>query len=175
MNIYHSDFTPTYLYIKQHSITGMLYFGKTTKDPLKYIGSGKRWKHHIAYHGKEYIDTLWYCLFYSKQDIVDFATSFSTNQNIVESTQWANLDVETGLNGGPRKNSYFKSFNLLPRTKSWKESQSKSQSGHRPNHRCQKIQIEDICFSSIIDASKFHNVVEMTIYQWIKRGKAIKI
>ena len=32
---------PTYLYIKQHSVTKLKYFGKTTKkDPVKYLGSG---------------------------------------------------------------------------------------------------------------------------------------
>ena len=51
MNIYNS-ITPTYLYVKQHSITGMKYFGKTTRNPIKYIGSGKYWKRHISKHGK---------------------------------------------------------------------------------------------------------------------------
>jgi len=33
---------PTYLYIKEHSKTGLKYFGKTTKsDPTVYDGSGK--------------------------------------------------------------------------------------------------------------------------------------
>ena len=37
-------FSPTYLYIKQHSVTGKLYFGKTSKPyPYveNYLGSGK--------------------------------------------------------------------------------------------------------------------------------------
>ena len=51
---------PTYLYIKQHSITKKKYFGKTvSKDPYKYTGSGKVWNRHIKKHGKEHIDTLW--------------------------------------------------------------------------------------------------------------------
>lgn len=37
-------FEPTYLYIKQHSITGKLYFGKTVKNPEKYNGSGSPWR-----------------------------------------------------------------------------------------------------------------------------------
>ena len=38
MTIYTSTtIPPTYLYIKEHSITGLKYFGKTTaKNPLKY-------------------------------------------------------------------------------------------------------------------------------------------
>lgn len=31
---------PTYLYVKQHTITGLKYFGKTIKDPYVYPGSG---------------------------------------------------------------------------------------------------------------------------------------
>ena len=29
------NFKPTYLYIKQHTVTGKLYFGKTTKDNVE--------------------------------------------------------------------------------------------------------------------------------------------
>ena len=44
-------FKPTYLYIKQHSITGKLYLGKTTKQNLiKYTGSGKYWLRHLKVH-----------------------------------------------------------------------------------------------------------------------------
>lgn len=43
-------FRPTFLYIKQHTITGKLYFGKTSKNldkMLSYKGSGKYWLDHI--------------------------------------------------------------------------------------------------------------------------------
>lgn len=53
-------FTPTYLYIKRHSITGKLYFGKTIQNPETCIGSGTRWSNHANYYGKQYIETLWY-------------------------------------------------------------------------------------------------------------------
>ena len=68
-------FIPTYLYIKQHSITGKLYFGKTCKNPLKYKGSGKHWKLHINQHGNEYITTLWYHLYDNIFDLVADALS----------------------------------------------------------------------------------------------------
>jgi hypothetical protein len=52
----YQEITPTYLYIKQHSITGLKYFGKTTKsNPYKYNGSGKYWIRHINKNGKEHI------------------------------------------------------------------------------------------------------------------------
>ena len=48
-----------YLYVKQHSITGLKYFGKTTKiDPFLYKGSGKYWQRHIKKYGKNFIETL---------------------------------------------------------------------------------------------------------------------
>ena len=92
---------PTYLYIKQHSITGLKYFGKTTKnDPIKYLGSGKYWKRHIKKHGIEHIKTLWYQLFEDEQKMIEYATQFSKDNNITESKEWANLKCENGLDGG---------------------------------------------------------------------------
>lgn len=97
----YQEFKPTYLYIKQHSITGKLYFGKTTnKNPEKYPGSGTMWKCHYKKHGKEFIVTLWCELFDNKEEIQEFALSFSKNMNIVESDSWLNLISENGLHGG---------------------------------------------------------------------------
>lgn len=95
---------PTYLYIKQHSVTGLKYFGKTTNTyPYKYNGSGKHWKSHIKKHGKEHIKTLWVSEPYIDSDIISkFALSFSKDNNIVESKEWANLIEENGLDGGVR-------------------------------------------------------------------------
>jgi hypothetical protein len=94
------NFQPTYLYIKQHSVTGKLYFGKTIRNPEKYLGSGIRWQSHIKKHGKEQIDTLWYCLYYDRDECTKFALDFSEQQNIVESKEWLNLKAENGLNAG---------------------------------------------------------------------------
>lgn len=92
---------PTYLYIKQHSVTDLLYFGKTQREPNNYNGSGSYWKKHIKKHGKQYIETLWYCLFLDENSIVDFAIKFSIMNNITKSTLWANLKDENGLDGNP--------------------------------------------------------------------------
>lgn len=93
-------FIPTYLYIKQHSITGKLYFGKTTRDPLKYKGSGKHWLRHIKIHGKSYVVTLWHQLYDNVFDLVADALSMSNTFNIIDSNSWLNLKDETGLDGG---------------------------------------------------------------------------
>src|ERR1035437_3762204 len=85
-------FIPSYLYIKQHSITKKLYFGKTTQNPEEYNGSGSRWSRHIKKHGIEHVETLWYCLFYSKESIVEFALSFCYLHNIGlgDTSAWLN-------------------------------------------------------------------------------------
>lgn len=117
MNIYTPEFQPTYLYIKQHTITGKLYFGKTTSNkPEKYPGSGTRWTNHINKHGKEYVVTLWYCLFLDKESIQEFAVLFSKMHNIGHikpfNKHWLNLRIENGTDGGgpgPDSNAIRKS------------------------------------------------------------------
>jgi hypothetical protein len=101
-----------YLYIKRHSVTGLKYFGKTTKsDPYKYMGSGKYWIDHIKKHGKEYIQTTHLWGFDGQEMCTDFALTFSKNNNIVESSEWANLKEENGLDGA------VKGSNLSAETK----------------------------------------------------------
>ena len=91
---------PTVLYIKQHSVTKLKYFGKTTRDPLKYNGSGIYWTRHIKKHGKEYVTNLWVSEPYTDSDaIVEFALAFSLENDIVASSAWANQIPENGLDG----------------------------------------------------------------------------
>jgi len=91
---------PTYLYIKQHSVTKKKYFGKTSKtDPIKYLGSGTYWLRHIKKHGKQFVETLWVSDIYHDTSIVDIALHFSSENDIVGSDEWANLQVENGLDG----------------------------------------------------------------------------
>ena len=116
MNIY----TPTYLYVKQHSVTGLKYFGKTTQYPIKYVGSGKYWLSHIKKHGKEHVVTLWHQLFGDKDLLTDFALLFSEHWDIVKSDEWANLITENGLDGFPTG---------TPRTQETKDKISKTLTG----------------------------------------------
>lgn len=112
-----SIYKPTWLYVKQHSITGLKYFGKTTcSNPIKYLGSGKYWTNHLNKHDKRYVVTLWSYQFVDKTELFNFAIAFSELYDIVNSTEWANLVIEDGLMGGTRPNSYFNIFNKLPKT-----------------------------------------------------------
>jgi hypothetical protein len=96
-------FRPTWLYVKKHSVTGLLYFGKTTLiDPKNYLGSGKYWRNHLNIHGKD-IETIWCELFTDYNDLTDFAELFSSFFDIVKSPNWANLIAENGLDGGSDK------------------------------------------------------------------------
>jgi hypothetical protein len=89
-----------YLYVKQHSITKLKYFGKTIKkDPYTYKGSGTHWQHHIKKHGK-YIKTLDIFGFDNQEDATEFALNFSRINNIVESKDWANKKEENAKCGG---------------------------------------------------------------------------
>ena len=99
MSSMYKVFVPTFLYIKQHKVTGKLYFGKTYKNPEKYTGSGVHWKPHLRKHGKN-IETLWYCLYLNEESIKESAMSFSKLWNIVESDEWLNLIEENGTDGG---------------------------------------------------------------------------
>lgn len=111
-------FVPTYLYIKQHTITGKLYFGKTIKNPEKYIGSGTYWLRHINKHGRVHVDTLWYCLFHDQESCIEFALMFSKQENIVKSSNWANVIEETGID-----NSYLEDTSWLSeKTKNYHNS-----------------------------------------------------
>jgi hypothetical protein len=93
---------PTYLYIKEHSITRLKYFGKTTQsNPYKYQGSGIHWSRHINKHGKEHVKTIWVSKpFTDESRLVEFATFMSEELDIVNSNKWANMIVENGIQGG---------------------------------------------------------------------------
>lgn len=104
------EFKQTFLYIKHHALTGLLYFGKTTKSEKylreNYVGSGKYWNKHLNVHGKEHVETIWYCLFTNKDELVKFALMCSTQWDIVNSKNtnkkkiWANEKPENGTTGG---------------------------------------------------------------------------
>lgn len=99
---------PTYLYIKQHKLTGLLYLGKTVRDPVKYNGSGTYWKRHLKEHGTN-IETLWYCLYLDQESLSYCATLLSSLYNVVSAVHenkrkvWANEKPEDGLDGGNMK------------------------------------------------------------------------
>jgi hypothetical protein len=105
-NTLSKDFTATWLMIKRHKETKLLYFCKTVRDPHKYIGSGSYWKKHLSKHGK-LVENIWMQKFDTVDDLIEFATFFSDFFNIVHSKNnygkklWANLEIENGITGMP--------------------------------------------------------------------------
>lgn len=96
------NFKPTFLYIKRHTVTGLMYFGKTIKIGSKfvtYLGSGKHWVSHINNHGTEFVENIWYCYFTDIYSLVETAVNLSKNMDILSSEMFLNLKEETGLDG----------------------------------------------------------------------------
>lgn len=120
------NFKPTYLYLKRHKTNCLLYFGKTTRNPLTYKGSGAHWRLNYSKYGKENIETLWYELFDKIEDLIEFALLFSDLHDIVESDKFANHRIENGLDGGdPGREAVVRIKSALTGRKRSKESVEK--------------------------------------------------
>lgn len=133
-------FQPTILYIKRHPATGKLYFGKTTGTEQylleEYNGSGRYWNDHLRIHGKENIETPWWCLFTDKEQIKEFALCCSELWDIVKAKDingkkiWANEKFENGLDGGSQKGQN-KGTNRSPKTEEHKKNIGEANTGKK--------------------------------------------
>ena len=92
---------------------------------MKYRGSGKLWKIHLKEFGDE-VETIWHELFVDRDDIIEFATFFSSVNDIVNATDrngkkiWANLIPEKGIG------SFGNSGRKRPETEEEKINRGKS-------------------------------------------------
>jgi hypothetical protein len=95
------SYVPTRLYIKRHTKTGLRYLGKTIhEDVAAYKGSGKRWTNHLKRHGKEFVINEWVSdWFNNPHDLQEFALLLSETLDVVDSSEWANLKPEYGIEG----------------------------------------------------------------------------
>lgn len=89
-----------YLYIKTHNITGLAYLGQTKQDPFVYLGSGLRWKWHLAKHGNN-VTTKILQKCYTKSALKEWGKYYSNLWSVVNSKKWANLKPEEGAGGDP--------------------------------------------------------------------------
>ena len=97
-----TEVKPTWLYIKRHSITGLKYFGCTSRYRAEnYDGSGKYWSNHIKKHGRKFVVTdLIIGPYTNKEELEVLALWMSEKLDIVASSEWANLIHEGGLGTG---------------------------------------------------------------------------
>lgn len=95
--------------IKTHRVTGLKYLcytRKTGKDFDKYLGSGLKWKQHLLEHG-EHVDTE---VIFSTEDLDEFkrvALEKSSEFDVVNSDQWANMKPEEGDGGDTVSNKMW--------------------------------------------------------------------
>lgn len=89
---------PVHLYVKTHNETGLKYFGRTTEDPHTYSGSGTYWRNHLAEHGDS-VTTEIVGTYTDETSLRAASESFSTENDIVNSVEWANLIPESGMPG----------------------------------------------------------------------------
>lgn len=85
----------------EHNVTGLKYFCKTTilDRVCRYKGSGVAWLEHLRQHGFNIkVGVLGF--YTDEQRCLNAAKTFSNDNNIVNSDNWANLIPETGRNGG---------------------------------------------------------------------------
>jgi hypothetical protein len=97
-------FLPTALLVMEHNITGLKYFCKTTvlNRVHRYKGSGSSWLKHLREHGFDV--KVGILGFYTEESrCLKAAKKFSVDNNIVDSSAWANAVEETGRNGASMK------------------------------------------------------------------------
>ncbi len=124
------------LHIATHNITGKKYFGKTvrwfTQEDLQknYHGSGKYWNQHKEKHGERDVTMEIYkiCSLNESDDdyVKPIALKFSEENNIVKSDEWANLEIENGLNGSRKSvedyNKIAEKGSMTKSTEEWKKT-----------------------------------------------------
>lgn len=104
---------------------------------LAYKGSGRYWNRHLLKHGKD-VETIWYCLFTEKDELVKFALQCSEQWNIVnakdlitEKKIWANEKPENGLDGGAWNKGLTKSDPRVAAYANTQTGKSKSSKGKK--------------------------------------------
>lgn len=119
-----------YLYVKTHNVTGLKYLGQTTRNPIIYKGSGKRWNNHLNIHGNDVTTEI----LFETEDKIALAIQglyYSELWNIVNDYNWANIINENGTGGDTSKSpNYIKSMSTrdmsYKKTSGYKEKISNS-------------------------------------------------
>jgi hypothetical protein len=145
------------LLLKTHLTTNLKYLCKTVKtDYISYKGSGKAWKAHLKKYGRNVSNIL----LYETNDLAEFTKVClhqSYEMDIVNSSEFANLKPEDGLDGGDtftnqppekqleirKKLSKSAKEHGVDRSKEWNENVSHGRLNmdqEAKETRCKKIQ-----------------------------------
>lgn len=138
-----------YLYIKT-SPFGLKYLGKTTKNPYIYMGSGKIWKRHIEKHNLTSNDIATEIILETENvdELIKRGVEVSELYDIVKSTEWANLRLESGDGGDTSKHIDFTNpvFHKSERAKhlnKWLDSVTDEERKKILRERISKINFEE--------------------------------
>jgi hypothetical protein len=118
---------PTRLYYKQCSHCELKYYGKSTLQNVEdYRGSGIRWKNHLKKHNATSIH-IWNSDWFYDDSIIEVAMKFSIDNNIIESNEWANLEIENGMSGAIHTKKTIEKISKTMFDPAWKETVGKKQ------------------------------------------------
>ncbi len=91
------------LYVKEHNVTGLKYFGKhkvCSTSIYDYSGSGKDWVPHLEEYGND-VTTHSVGIWDENDPELEYAAlGISALFDIVNSDEWANMKPENGTDGG---------------------------------------------------------------------------
>jgi len=176
--------TTIYLYLKTHKISGLKYFGQTSSDPYKYVGSGHIWKKHLKKYGKEDIHTEIVAECKSQEEVLHIGMYYSELWNIVESKEFANLREESGQGSVPgrklSKEHREKISSTLRRNGNSGHSGLKGKDNPmygtcRKGHTSKKVLYKEVIYNSCKECADAHGVTPAMVSYWIKNGTATSI
>jgi hypothetical protein len=141
--------TKYYLYIKTSPL-GLKYLGKTTKDPITYLGSGKIWKRHINKNSLTIDNIKTEIVFETNciDELIKKGIELSDLYNVVQSKEWANLREEAGDGGDTSKfidysNSVFHNPNRSRHLNMWLDEVTEEERKKILRHRISKVDFEE--------------------------------
>jgi len=141
--------TKYYLYIKTSPL-GLKYLGKTTKDPITYLGSGKIWKRHIKKHSLTINDIRTEIILETNDvnELIEKGLELSVLYNVVESKEWANLREESGDGGDTSKfidftNSVFHNSERSKHLNEWLKNVSEDERKQILRERIAKVDFNE--------------------------------
>ena len=118
-----------YLMVKTHNKTGLKYLCQTKrKDPMKYTGSGIKWKAHLKKFGVD-ITTEILGVFESKKELSEAGIYYSNLWDVVANNEWANLKLEEGDGGDTSNTENWKKGMAARRSYSGKNNPNYGKSG----------------------------------------------